>query len=73
MPAATCKLSAVDFDALRGARSDAQTLELPEANHTLKTSPADLQGNRALYYNPAAPLDPGLMPPLVAFIRSVAR
>jgi pimeloyl-ACP methyl ester carboxylesterase len=67
------QVTAVDFDALRAARSDAQTLELPEANHVLKTSPADLQGNRALYNNPAAPLDPGLMPPLVAFIRSIAR
>ena len=67
------QVSAVDFDALRGARSDVQTLELPEANHTLKTSPADREGNTALYRNPSAPLDPALMPALVAFIRSVAR
>jgi pimeloyl-ACP methyl ester carboxylesterase len=67
------QVAAVDFDALRAARSDVQTLELPEANHTLKTSPADPQGNRALYKNPSAPLDPALLPALVAFIRSVAR
>ena len=52
----------------------AQTLELPEANHVLKTSPADLQGNlRAVQIIRRRPLDPALMPPLVAFIRSIAR
>jgi pimeloyl-ACP methyl ester carboxylesterase len=66
------QVSAVDFDALRGARSDVQTLELPDANHTLKQSPADRAGNLALYRDPAAPLDPALMPALVAFVRSVA-
>lgn len=67
------QVSAVDFDALRGARGDVQTLELPNANHTLKKSPADRDGNLALYRNAAAPLDPALMPALVAFIRLVAR
>jgi pimeloyl-ACP methyl ester carboxylesterase len=67
------QIAPADFDALRGARSDAQIVILPEANHTLKASPADLQGNRALYFNPAAPLDPGLIPPLVAFVHSVER
>jgi alpha-beta hydrolase superfamily lysophospholipase len=67
------QVSAADFDALRAARNDAQTLVLAEANHTLKTSPADREGNLALYRNPAASLDPGLMPRLVGFIRSVAR
>ena len=42
------------------------------AGRGLKTSPADIEGNRALNRNPAAPLDPALMPALVAFIRSVA-
>jgi uncharacterized protein len=63
----------VDFDALRAARNDVQTLALTDANHTLKTSPADRDGNLALYRNPSAPLDPALMPALVAFVRSVAR
>jgi pimeloyl-ACP methyl ester carboxylesterase len=67
------QVAAVDFDMLRTARNDAQTLALPEANHTLKVSPADREGNTALYRNPSAPLDPALMPALVAFIRSVAR
>jgi uncharacterized protein len=66
------QVSAVDFDALRAARNDVQTLALTDANHTLKTSPADRDGNLAVYRNPAAPLDPALMPALVAFVRSVA-
>lgn len=67
------QVSSRDFEALRAARSDAQILELPEANHVLKTSPADIEGNRALYRNPAAPLDPALIPAVVAFVRAVTR
>jgi alpha-beta hydrolase superfamily lysophospholipase len=62
-----------EFDALRSAAPDARTLLLPEANHTMKTAPADLQGNIALYNNPAAPLDPALMPALAGFVRAAAR
>jgi len=67
------QVAQADFDALRAARSDTQTLLLPEANHVLKVSPADIAGNVALYSNPAAPLDPALMPALIAFVRSLAR
>jgi alpha-beta hydrolase superfamily lysophospholipase len=62
-----------DLDALRVARPEARYVLLPEANHTLKTAPADLQGNLALYQNPAAPLDPGVVPPIVDFVREVSR
>jgi pimeloyl-ACP methyl ester carboxylesterase len=62
-----------DFDALRSAKPDARFVILPEANHTLKTSPADPQGNLALYKDPVAPLDPGVMPAMVAFVRDLAR
>lgn len=62
-----------DFEALRKARPDAQTVEMPNANHVLKTAPADLNGNRALYQNRDAPLDPDVMPPLTEFVRTVAR
>jgi len=62
-----------DFDLLRAAKPDARFVILPDANHTLKTSPADLQGNLALYKNPSAPLDPGVMPPIVEFVREVTR
>lgn len=62
-----------DFEALRHARPDAHVVEIPNANHVLKTAPADLAGNRALYQNRDAPLDPDVMPPLVEFVRKVAR
>lgn len=62
-----------DFEALRRARPDARSVELPEANHTLKSSPPDRAGNIAMYTNRAAPLDPGVMPPLIDFVHSVAR
>ena len=58
-----------DFDALRAAKPEAHFVILPEANHTLKSSPPDLQGNLALYKNPAAPLDPGVIPALADFVR----
>ncbi len=62
-----------DFEALRKARPDAHVVELPNANHVLKTAPADLAGNRALYRDRDAPLDPGVMPALVDFIRAAVR
>jgi pimeloyl-ACP methyl ester carboxylesterase len=61
-----------DFEALRKARPDATVVELPEANHMLKTSPADIAGNHALYRDRSAPLDPAVMPALVDFVRKVA-
>jgi len=62
-----------DFAALRKARPDAQFVEMRNANHVLKTAPADLAGNRALYQNRDAPLDPDVMPPLIEFVRKVAQ
>lgn len=62
-----------DFVALRNARPDAHVVEMRNANHVLKTAPADVAGNRALYRNRDAPLDPDVMPPLVEFVRKVAR
>ena len=62
-----------DFEALRKARIDARVVEMPNANHVLKTSPADLAGNRALYQNRDAPLDADVMRPLIEFVRTVGR
>jgi pimeloyl-ACP methyl ester carboxylesterase len=67
------QISRADFEALRQTRPDLRTVTLPQANHMLKVSPADRAGNIALYMNRAAPLDPGLMPSLIDFVRSVAR
>lgn len=62
-----------DLDALRAARPDVRFVVLPEANHALKTSPEDMPGNLALYQNPKAPLDPGVTPPIVTFVRDIER
>jgi hypothetical protein len=62
-----------DFDALTKVRPDIRTIMLPQANHTLKVAPEDRAGNIALYTNRRAPLDPGLMPPLIDFVQRVAR
>jgi pimeloyl-ACP methyl ester carboxylesterase len=62
-----------DFDALSKARPDIRTVTLPQANHILKIAPEDRAGNIAMYTNRRTPLDPGLMPPLVEFVRNVGR
>jgi alpha-beta hydrolase superfamily lysophospholipase len=62
-----------DLEALRKARPDMRLVVLPEANHVLKTSPADRAGNIAMYGNRTAPLDPGVMPPLIDFVRSITK
>jgi pimeloyl-ACP methyl ester carboxylesterase len=67
------QISRGDFDALRGARANIRTVLLPQANHVLKTAPADRARNIAVYQDRTAPLDPGVMPPLVAFVRDVTR
>lgn len=67
------QISRGDFDALRNARADVRAIVLPQANHVLKTAPADRAGNLAVYQDRAAPLDAGVMPPLVAFVRDVTR
>lgn len=65
--------SLADRDALAHARRDARVVTLPEANHILKRAPANRSDNVRTYADPNLPLDPGLMPPLVDFIRQVAR
>jgi pimeloyl-ACP methyl ester carboxylesterase len=67
------QISRSDFEALRKARADIRTVLLPQANHVLKTAPADRAGNIAVYQDRTAPLDPGVMPPLIAFVREVTR
>lgn len=67
------QISRGHFDALRRARADIRTVVLAEANHVLKTAPADRAGNLAVYQDRAAPLDAGVMPPLIAFVHDVTR
>jgi hypothetical protein len=63
-----------DFDALAAARPDAKAIVLPLTNHEFKPAPADTSDRAAQLrsYDKAAPLVPGLVPALAAFIKSVA-
>jgi pimeloyl-ACP methyl ester carboxylesterase len=67
------QVSLAHRDALAAARPDAQVVTLPEANHILKRAPADAQGNFKTYADRGIPLDPGVLPPIVSFVRSVAK
>ena len=64
-----------DFDALSKARPDARAIALPLTNHVFKPAPPDPADRAAQLksYDKAAPLVPGLVPALVAFIRSITR
>lgn len=57
-----------DLARLAAARRDAGVVRLPEANHVFAVAPEDRAGNIALYARPQAPLDPGLLPPLLDFL-----
>jgi len=61
-----------DAQALRAARPASQMLWLPHMNHVLRDAPADGAGNIALYSDPAAPLAPGLVPAIAAFLRGAS-
>jgi pimeloyl-ACP methyl ester carboxylesterase len=67
------QVSLADRDALAAARPDAEMVTLPEANHILKRAPADAEGNVKTYADRSLPLDPGVLPPIVEFVRKVAR
>ena len=62
----------IDLELLAQARPDARKLSLPETNHVFKPAPADISDRSAQLksYDAAAPLAPGLMPPLVEFARA---
>jgi len=65
--------SLTDRDALARARPDARVVTLDAANHIFKRAPADRAGNIVTYADPNLPLDPGVMPALVDFVRSVEK
>ena len=67
------QVTLADRDALQAAGSDVRVVTLPDANHILKRAPDDRTGNVATYTNPDLPLDPGVMPPIIDFFRSLVR
>jgi uncharacterized protein len=66
------QISRAAVDALARARPDAPLIVLPEANHILKRAPADRDGNLKTYTDRNLPLDPGVLPPIIEFVRKVA-
>ncbi|HLZ75578.1 alpha/beta hydrolase [Phenylobacterium sp.] len=61
-----------DAQRLHAARPDARLVILPGVNHILKEAPRDRAGNIATYADPDRPLAPGVMPAILAFVRSAA-
>lgn len=59
-----------DARLLAAARPGAALVILSGVNHVLKQAPADRAGNIATYADPSLALAPGVMPPIVSFVRS---
>ena len=57
---------------MAAARPGARLVLLPGVNHVLKTAPADRAGNLATYADPTRPLDPAVMPAILAFLKQAA-
>jgi len=66
------QITVPDARLLSAARPDAKLVILPGVNHVLKTAPRDRNGNVATYANPALPLAPGLVDPIVEFVSGLA-
>jgi pimeloyl-ACP methyl ester carboxylesterase len=66
------QVTLADRDALVRAGRNVRTVTLPEANHVLKRAPADRAGNVSTYTDPSIPLDPGVAPAVIDFVRAVA-
>jgi pimeloyl-ACP methyl ester carboxylesterase len=64
------QVSVGDAKALKAARPDAQLVLLPGVNHVLKRAPADRAANIATYADAALPLAPGVLAPIVAFVKA---
>jgi uncharacterized protein len=67
------QVSVQDARLLAAARPDAKLVILPGMNHVLKTAPSERAGNLAAYADPNRPLAPGVMPAIVAFVKSASR
>lgn len=67
------QMSVGDAKALAAARPDARLLLLDGVNHVLKAAPADPAANFATYGNPDLPLDPRIVPAIVAVVGRARR
>ena len=64
------QVSVTDAQALKAARPDAKLVLAPGVNHVLKLAPLDRAANLATYADPNLPLAPGVLPPIVAFVKA---
>lgn len=62
------QVSVDDARRLAGGKPDAVLKLLDGMNHVLRAAPAERAANLATYSNPALPLQPELMPALIAFV-----
>lgn len=65
------QVSVEDAHRLAAARPDAELVIVHGMNHILKDAPTDRAGNLATYADPGRPLEPEVVPTVVAFIRKV--
>jgi hypothetical protein len=63
------QVSMEDAERLKAARNDIRLVVVESMNHILKTAPVDRQDNYATYFKPMLPLSPGLMSPVIDFLR----
>ena len=64
------QVKVADAEALKAARPDAALVLLPGVNHILKAAPLDRAANLATYADPSLPLGPGVLAPIVAFVKA---
>lgn len=60
-----------DADRLATARDDVSLIKIKGMNHVLKEAPKDREDNFATYRKPLLPLEPSLMPSVLAFLESI--
>jgi pimeloyl-ACP methyl ester carboxylesterase len=64
------QVTVADAEALKVGRPDATLVLLPGVNHVLKAAPLDRAANIATYADPSTPLGPGVLAPIVAFVKA---
>jgi alpha-beta hydrolase superfamily lysophospholipase len=64
------QVSVADAEALKATRPDAKLVLLAGVNHVLKLAPLDRAANIATYADPTLPLAPGVLAPIVTFVKA---
>jgi alpha-beta hydrolase superfamily lysophospholipase len=67
------QVKVADAQALKAGHPDATLVLLPGVNHVLKAAPLDRAANIATYADPSTPLGPGVLAPIVAFVKAAKR